>query len=80
MTAKWFSLARTHHAFTIRSDEGIEVLVHLGLDTVMLEGRGIEACVTQGQRVQAGEPLCYFDLDQLALRRCLVGDAHGRAG
>ncbi|MGK0547318.1 phosphoenolpyruvate--protein phosphotransferase [Halomonas cupida] len=58
--------ARTHHAFTIRSDEGIEVLVHLGLDTVMLEGRGIEACVTQGQRVQAGEPLCYFDLDQLA--------------
>ena len=58
--------ARTHHAFTLRSDDGIEVLVHLGLDTVALEGRGIEPCVSVGQRVEVGEPLCHFDVDTLA--------------
>lgn len=58
--------ARTHHAYTLRSDEGIEVLVHLGLDTVALEGRGIEPCVEQGQKVESGAPLCRFDMDQLA--------------
>ncbi|ALM51848.1 phosphoenolpyruvate--protein phosphotransferase [Halomonas huangheensis] len=58
--------ARTHHAYTLRSAEGIEVLVHLGLDTVALEGRGIYPCVEQGQQVAVGDLLCEFDMDQLA--------------
>ncbi|MCJ8287181.1 phosphoenolpyruvate--protein phosphotransferase [Halomonas sp.] len=76
--------ARTHHAFTIKSDEGVEVLVHLGLDTVALEGKGIEPCVSLGQRIEAGEPLCYFDVDQLVCEAVslvtplVVLDAGGR--
>lgn len=58
--------ARTHHAFTLRSDAGVEVLIHLGLDTVTLEGRGIEPCVSVGQRVEVGDLLCHFDVDKLA--------------
>lgn len=58
--------ARTRHAYTLRNKEGIEVLVHLGLDTVALDGRGIDCCVVQGQSVEAGTVLCHFNMDQLA--------------
>lgn len=58
--------ARTQHAFTLRHASGIEVLVHLGLDTVALEGQGIEALVKLGQQVESGQPLCRFDPDKLA--------------
>lgn len=58
--------ARTHHAITLRTDTGIELLLHLGLDTVELEGQGIELLVAVGDRVQAGDPLCRFDADALA--------------
>lgn len=50
------------HAFGIRSDAGVEVLVHIGLNTVELKGRGFTAAVTQGQRVNAGELLTDVDL------------------
>ncbi len=42
------------------------MLIHLGLDTVTLEGRGIEPCVSVGQRVEVGDLLCHFDVDKLA--------------
>lgn len=58
--------ARTAHAVTLRSDDGLELLVHLGLDTVELDGAGIELQVTTGQRVSAGETLLRFDPDRLA--------------
>lgn len=58
--------ARTAHAVTLRGDEGVEILLHLGLDTVNLEGAGIELKVAVGQRVQAGETLLRFDPDYLA--------------
>lgn len=58
--------ARTHHAITLRTDAGIELLLHLGLDTVELEGQGIELLVAVGDRVQAGDLLCRFDADALA--------------
>ncbi|SDK80816.1 Phosphocarrier protein HPr/phosphoenolpyruvate--protein phosphotransferase [Modicisalibacter muralis] len=58
--------ARTAHAVTLKTPEGIEVLIHLGLDTVELDGVGIELCVAVGQKVAAGETLIRFDTDRLA--------------
>ncbi|GKW47848.1 phosphoenolpyruvate--protein phosphotransferase [Halomonas sp. NCCP-2165] len=58
--------ARTHHALTLRTEAGVELLLHLGLDTVELQGAGIEPLVAVGDRVRAGDPLCRFDADALA--------------
>ncbi|MBZ9560049.1 MULTISPECIES: phosphoenolpyruvate--protein phosphotransferase [unclassified Modicisalibacter] len=58
--------ARSAHAVTIRHACGVELLVHLGLDTVHLEGAGIEMLVAVGQRVHEGEPLLRFEPDRLA--------------
>jgi phosphocarrier protein FPr/phosphocarrier protein len=62
------SLPRTRHAVTLRADNGAELLMHVGLDTVALGGEGFEAHVAEGQRVRRGDPLLTFDLDQLAAR------------
>ncbi|MGP5562818.1 phosphoenolpyruvate--protein phosphotransferase [Vreelandella alkaliphila] len=59
--------ARTHHAFTLKTEAGVELLLHLGLDTVELNGKGIEPLVAVGDQVRAGDPLCRFDADALAL-------------
>jgi PTS system beta-glucosides-specific IIC component len=50
------------HAFGIRGDDGLEVLVHVGIDTVQLDGRHFTSHVTQGQRVTAGDVLTEFDV------------------
>ena len=54
------------HAVTLRAGNGAEILMHIGLDTVALGGRGFTAHVAQGQKVKAGDKLISFDLDQLA--------------
>jgi PTS system beta-glucosides-specific IIC component len=53
----------TGHAFGIKSADGVEVLIHIGIDTVQLEGKGFTAAVTQGQTVEAGDLLATVDLD-----------------
>jgi PTS system beta-glucosides-specific IIC component len=50
------------HAFGIRGDNGLEVLVHVGIDTVQLDGRHFTTRVVQGQRVAAGDVLTEFDV------------------
>ncbi len=59
------AIAKTQHAITIRADNGAEVLVHVGIDTVALQGEGFDLLVERGQRVQAGQPLLCFDLDRV---------------
>ncbi len=54
------------HAFGLRTDDGVEVLVHVGIDTVQLEGKGFEVHVAPGQRVAAGDPLGTVDLAAVA--------------
>ena len=49
------------HAFGIATDEGIELIVHIGLDTVELHGEGFENIATEGQTVQAGTPIVRFN-------------------
>ncbi|MFD2046425.1 PTS system trehalose-specific EIIBC component [Ornithinibacillus salinisoli] len=53
----------TKHAIGLVSDSGIEVLIHIGLETVALKGEGFETHVRQGDKVKAGEPLVTFDLE-----------------
>ncbi len=53
----------TGHAFGIRTDDGVEVLVHVGIDTVQLEGKYFSLDVKQQQRVEAGDLLAKVDLD-----------------
>ncbi|WP_110655676.1 glucose PTS transporter subunit IIA [Salinicola halimionae] len=60
--------ARTAHAITLRDDGGQEWLLHIGLDTVDLNGEGFELLVATGERVSAGNTLCRFDADRLAQR------------
>lgn len=55
------------HAVSLRSPEGAEVLIHIGLDTVALKGRGFTPLVKAGDRVARGDPLIRFDLDAVAL-------------
>ncbi|RCU49804.1 phosphoenolpyruvate--protein phosphotransferase [Corallincola holothuriorum] len=57
----------SHHAITIRTAEGIEILMHIGLDTVMLRGEGFTPHVSEGDKVSTGQPLIHFCADQVAL-------------
>lgn len=52
---------RTNHAFAITTDEGIELLVHVGIDTVELQGKGFERLAVEGTRVKAGDPILKID-------------------
>lgn len=58
-------VARTGHALTVRADNGAEILLHLGLDTVELNGEGFSMLVKEGTRVSKGQPLLRYDLDKV---------------
>jgi PTS system beta-glucosides-specific IIC component len=53
------------HAYGLRTDDGVEVLVHVGIDTVKMDGAGFSPAVAAGDRVVAGSPLGSVDLDQV---------------
>jgi multiphosphoryl transfer protein len=57
---------RARHAVTIAHPSGLEVLMHVGLDTVKLAGRGFEALVSEQQQVHKGQPLLRFEADKVA--------------
>lgn len=61
VTGQLVKLFRGGHAFGIAAEGGVELIVHLGLDTVELEGKGFEKLAVEGQNVQAGDPIVRFD-------------------
>lgn len=52
----------TKHAVGIKASNGAELLIHIGLETVSMKGEGFEAHVSEGSKVQAGDPLITFDV------------------
>lgn len=54
-------VAETKHAYAVITDDGLELLIHIGLETVNLQGKGFTSLVSPGDRVKAGTPLCRLD-------------------
>lgn len=52
----------TGHAIGLKTEEGDEILIHIGIDTIALDGRHFDVLVHQGQSVTKGEPLIHFDV------------------
>ncbi|WP_341727931.1 glucose PTS transporter subunit IIA [Brooklawnia sp.] len=65
ITGTMVTVAKTGHAFGIKSDDGVEVLVHIGIDTVQLNGDGFDVAVQKKQRVNAGDLLANVNLDTI---------------
>lgn len=63
----------TKHAVGFKSDEGVEFIFHIGVETVKLEGKGFESFVQEGQKVKKGDVLIKFDLDYI--RKNAASDA-----
>ncbi|MFU0880555.1 PTS N-acetyl glucosamine transporter subunit IIABC [Kluyvera cryocrescens] len=55
----------TNHAFCLETDKGAEIVVHMGIDTVVLEGKGFKRLVEEGAEVVAGQPILEMDLEFL---------------
>lgn len=58
-------ITETKHAFSIEMENGIQILVHFGLDTVALKGKGFDVLEEQGKTVKAGTPIIKVDIDFL---------------
>ncbi|MDT0121159.1 beta-glucoside-specific PTS transporter subunit IIABC [Paenibacillus sp. RRE4] len=56
---------KSAHAIAVTSDEGVEILMHIGIDTVRLKGQYFTQKVQQGNRIRKGEVLIEFDMDQI---------------
>ncbi|EGQ8194983.1 PTS beta-glucoside transporter subunit IIABC [Vibrio parahaemolyticus] len=59
------SVFKTHHSIGLESDDGVQMLIHIGLDTVKLNGKGFKLLVKVGQEITEGQPLILFDLQVL---------------
>ncbi|MEN1985896.1 beta-glucoside-specific PTS transporter subunit IIABC [Paenibacillus hubeiensis] len=66
VTGTIMNVFKTKHAIVVRSDDGMELLMHVGINTVKLRGQHFEAHVATGARVKAGDKLLTFDLEEIA--------------
>lgn len=55
----------TCHAFAVTTDDGVQVLVHVGLDSILMNGAGLSPMASRGDRVEAGQPILKLDLPRL---------------
>jgi PTS system glucose-specific IIA component len=53
------------HAFGIATEDGVELIVHVGLDTIEMHGGGFEKIAAEGEEVEAGQPIVRFDLEEI---------------
>jgi len=59
---------KTNHAFGITLEDGTELLVHIGIDTVKLEGKGFERLLQEGDKVKTGDPIIRIDRELIMLK------------
>ncbi len=64
------SVAETAHAYTLHTKDGLDLLVHVGIDTVALGGRGFTPLVKAGEKLRVGDALVRVDLDVLRDAGC----------
>lgn len=67
---KVIDVADTLHAYCITTDDGLDILVHVGIDTVKLGGKGFTPSVKGGDAVNAGDLLCTFEKELLKQNGC----------
>lgn len=70
--AKVTHLFPTHHAIALTNELGLEILMHIGIDTVKLKGQGFTPFVSVGDQVKAGDKLIQFDAAALQAAGCPV--------
>lgn len=63
-------ITETRHAYNIRSEGGLEILVHIGVDTVNLNGDGFTPAVQIGDRVEAGDVIARVDMEKIRQAGC----------
>lgn len=63
------SVFKTKHALGLKTSNGLEVMVHMGLDTVELEGKPFEILVEEGDKVKVQTPIAKMDLEQVRLAK-----------
>lgn len=62
----------TGHAIGMKTNDGAEILMHIGMDTVNLQGHGFETLVAKGDEVKAGDELVKFDIDAIQSKGYVV--------
>ncbi|KVA14281.1 phosphoenolpyruvate--protein phosphotransferase [Burkholderia ubonensis] len=72
IAGKVIDLHASRHAVVVEGDSGVRIMVHVGIDTVMLGGEGFDALVAKGDAVTAGQPLLRFDLAHVAAHAASV--------
>ena len=70
ITGQLQSIAPSRHAYTVFSEDGLDVLIHIGIDSVTLNGEGFFPLCEEGARVSAGDALAKIDLEQLRRNGC----------
>jgi glucose-specific phosphotransferase system IIA component len=65
ISGKVSKIFSTNHAYSVKSNKDLEVMVHIGLDTVSLNGAGFERLVKEGDEVECGDAIIRVDLDML---------------
>lgn len=55
----------TCHAFAVTTDDGVQILVHIGLDSILMNGVGLSPMAKRGDHVEAGQPILKLDLPRL---------------
>lgn len=70
VSGKVVSVADTRHAFGILTDDGAELLIHIGVNTVSLFGAGFKPFVKAGDQISAGQRICQVDFEFLTKRGC----------